>query len=176
MDQRFEAPPRAVAEYLRTVKDQVRAAAEVRQRWIREIGRLIEDARHANRRAVAQAAGGIGRAYLPAFQEAQAGVGRLNPPSDCLICHRAVLAWLDAQVGSCEVMIDAGVDEDVGRLRDAQRRLADGRLHAHVFNDEYTRLVGRLRQLAEAASRRQRERERHPHGAEAHRGRLAPVA
>src|SRR5690349_9419380 len=101
MDEYFASAPRAIADYLKSVKDQVRVVADVRQRWVREIGRLLEEARHSNQQAVVQTAGRVGRAYQPAFQEAQARVGRLSPPRDCLTCHRAVLGWLDAQAASC---------------------------------------------------------------------------
>jgi hypothetical protein len=154
------ASPLAVAEYLKAVKEQVRAVGEIRQRWIREIGRLLEDARHSNRQAVAQTAGRVGRAYLPAFQEAHAHLTRLPVPRECLTCQRAVVGWLEAQVGSCEVMIDVAVSDDVGKLRDAQRKLAEGRLQAHLFNDEFARLVAHLRQAVDEAARRHREHER----------------
>jgi hypothetical protein len=174
VDRHTASPPVAVAEYLKAVKQQVGTVSEVRQRWIREIGRLLEDARRSNRQMVAQAAGRVGRAYLPAFQEAHARVGRFAPPRDCLACHRAVVGWLEAQVASCEIMIDVAANDDVGKLRDAQRKLAEGRLQAHLFNDEYARLVAHLREQVDAAGRRHRERERHQHGTDRPRGRHLP--
>jgi hypothetical protein len=151
--------PRADVAYLHAIRPVVAGVTRARHGWIREIGVLLEEARRSTPPAIAAAAGEIGRAHLPRLLEARARIQEQSPPHDCLAINRAAVAWLDAQVAACETMLDVGATGDVRRLKGVQQALAEGRQHAHRFNEQYERLVGDIRALVDAAARRRQRRE-----------------
>ena len=147
---------RAIATYLVEVRPLLAEITESRRAFIRHIGVLMEDARHAGRGVVVQAAGRIGRDEGQAFRGLRAQLDRLPPPAPCDGCHQAVVKWTDLHVAACQVMVEVGVSGDLTRLRETQSLLADARTHAQQFNTEYTRLVADVRQRVRAAATRQR--------------------
>jgi len=166
-----QASPRAVADYLVALRPILADAVESRRVFIRQLGLLIEEARHGGRALVAQSAGRIGREHGPVFQQLRTRIERLRAPAGCEDCQRAVSLWLDKQTEACQVMDRVGLSGDPGRLREAQQLLGEARVHAHRFNDEYARLAAELRRRVQLAQR-DRERRRPLRGVL--RGALAP--
>ena len=157
--QRRVASPRQVADYLLALRPILGDAVEARRVFIRQLGLLIEEARHGGRAAVAQSAGRIGREQGPIFQQLRIRVERVHPPPGCDDCQRMAALWLDKQNEACAVMDRVGMSGDPGRLREAQQVLGEARAYAHRFNDEYARLAAELRRRVQIALR-ERERKR----------------
>ena len=148
-----ESTPKAVAVYLTRLRPLLVEATGTRHGFIREIGVLMENARHQNPSVVAQAAGKLGRSQMALFRDVRMQVSALQPPPSCQPCHHSVTTWLDKQISACEVMVDVSVHSDMTRLREVQGLLAEGRLHARRFNGEYGRLVQQLRTVVGASTR-----------------------
>ena len=146
-----DSTPKAVAIYLTRLRPLLVEATSTRHGFVREIGVLMENARHQNPTVVAQAAGKLGRSQMALFRDVRLQVNALQPPSSCQPCQHSVTTWLDKQIGACEVMVDVSVHSDMTRLREVQGLLAEGRLHARRFNGEYGRLVEALRAAVGAA-------------------------
>ena len=153
------ASPRAIADYLLAMRPILVDAVEARRLFIRQLGMLMEEARHGGRAAVTQSAGRIGREQAPVFQQLRNRVERLRAPVGCEECQRAVGLWVDKQSEACAVMERVGMSGDPGKLRDAQRLLGEARAYAHRFNDEYARLAADLRRRVQVVLR-ERERRR----------------
>jgi hypothetical protein len=148
--------PRADVTYLHEIRPLIAGVMQARRVWVREIGLLLEEARHTTPPAVAATAGEIGRTHLPELQMARASLLAHTPPRDCLPAHLAATGWLDAQIAAFEVMLDVGATGQVGQLRRVQPALAEGRRHAHRFNEEFVRVVDGVRSIVEVAARRRR--------------------
>jgi hypothetical protein len=146
--------PRAIAQYLMHVRPVVAHVSHSRQGWVRDIGVLMEDARHQTPFVVAQAAGRIGRTQDATFREALSGIERMAAPGPCGELRAALVSWLEKQRGACEVMIAASVVGEPRRLNEVQPYLAEARHHARRFNEEYARLAGEVRRAVAAAPRR----------------------
>jgi hypothetical protein len=153
------ASPRAIADYLLALRPILADAVEARRVFIRQLGLLIEEARHGGRSAVAQSAGRIGREQGPIFQQLRVRVERVHSPPGCEDCQKLASLWLEKQNEACAVMDRVGMSGDPGKLRDAQQVLGEARAYAHRFNDEYARLAADLRRRVQVALR-ERERRR----------------
>ena len=151
--------PRAVADYLLALRPILADAVESRRVFIRQLGLLIEEARHGGRALVAQSAGRIGREQGPVFHQLRTRVERLRAPPGCEDCQHAVGLWLEKQNEACVVMDRVGLSGDPGKLREAQQLLGEARAYAHRFNDEYARLAADLRRRVQITLR-ERERRR----------------
>ena len=147
---------RAIATYLVGVRPLLGEITESRRAFIRHIGMLMEEARHAGRAVVVQAAGRIGRDEGQAFRGLRTQLDRLPPPAACDGCHQSIVKWTDLHTAACQVMVEVGVSGDLTRLRETQSLLADARAHAQQFNIEYSRLVADVRQRVRAVATRQR--------------------
>ena len=154
------APPRQVANYLGGLRAVLAEAVESRRSWTRELGKLADDARQQQRVLVAQQAGRVGHRQGEAFRGLRARLNQLSPPPGCLICHRAVVSWLDIQLAACDVMVEVGTSGEPAELRRVQRVLADGREQARRFNTEYRQILDSLREAVRVGTLRRRERER----------------
>jgi hypothetical protein len=121
----------------------VPAAAAYRE-LIRAVGLLARGADAGDPLAVAAAAGRAGRAHAEAFRDARWRLDRPGP-SACAGCHRALAAWLDSQAEACGVLAAVGTTGALGRLREVQELMAEGRGHARTYNAEHARLVDDLR-------------------------------
>lgn len=151
--------PRAIAEYLLALRPILNDAVEARRVFIRQLGLLIEEARHGGRAGVAQSAGRIGREQGPVFQQLRVRVERVHPPPGCEDCQKMAVLWLEKQNDACAAMDRVGMSGDPGKLRDAQQILGEARAYAHRFNDEYARVAAELRRRVQVALR-ERERRR----------------
>jgi hypothetical protein len=147
----------ALVRYLVGVRTVLHQAVEARRVFVREVGVLFEQARSGNGPAAAQATGRVGREQVGRFREARLAVQRLSPPAAGEQCHEAVAGWIEMHVAACEVMVEVGGSGDLGRLREAQNLLAEGRQFASRFNVEYGRLTGAVRTRTDElrASRRE---------------------
>jgi hypothetical protein len=150
--------PRAIADYLIALRPILADAVESRRVFVRQLGLLIEEARHGGRALVAQSAGRIGREQGPVFQQLRIRVERLPAPPGCEACHHAVGLWLEKQSEACRVMARTGLNGDPGKLREAQQLLGEACAHAHRFNDEYARLAADLRRRVQLALRERARR------------------
>ena len=153
------ASPRQVADYLLALRPILGDAVESRRLFIRQLGLLIEEARHGGRNIVAQTAGRIGREQGPIFQQLRARIDRIPAPPGCEDCQQMITLWLEKQNEACSVMDRVGMSGDPGKLRDAQQMLGEARAYAHRFNDEYARLAAELKRRVQVALR-DRERRR----------------
>jgi hypothetical protein len=144
---------RAVALYLRSIRPIVGAVALSRQSWVRDMGVLLEDARHGSPSSVARSAGRIGANQRVVFRDARRQVEGLPVPPACVAVRSAFLSWLEKQDEACAIMIESGQTGDVRRLREVHGVLAEARAHAHNFNEEYARLVADVRYAVDNAAR-----------------------
>lgn len=144
---------RAVAVYLRAIRPIVGAVAVSRQSWVRDMGVLLEDARHGSSAAIARSAGRIGANQRTVFRDAQRQVEGLPVPPPCVSVRSAILGWLEKQDQACGVMIESGSSTDVRRLHEVHSILAEARTYAHRFNEDYVRLVAELRTAVDSAGR-----------------------
>jgi hypothetical protein len=140
------ATPRAVAAYLVELRGPLAEATHHRKVWVHSIGVLMEDARRGNPLTITQSAGQFGREHGASFRRVREQVGRLTPPTTCVGVHRALVRWLDKLVQACDLLVAVARDGDIRRLRETQGLFSEGRHHAHVFNDEYARVVADLRE------------------------------
>jgi hypothetical protein len=145
--------PKAVAIYLTRLRPLLVAATSTRQGFVREIGLLLENARHQNPTTVAQAAGTLGRGQMALFREVRMQLDALHPPPSCQPCHHSVTSWIEQQIAACQGLLEVSVKGDPRRLREVQWLLADGREHARRFNGQYGRLVEMLRNAVGASTR-----------------------
>ncbi len=143
---------RAIATYLVSVRPLLQEITEARRAFIRHIGLLMEEARHAGRQVVVQAAGRIGRDEGAGFRSLRAQLERMEPPGACEAAQAAITKWINLHLAACDVMVDVGLSGDLGRLRETQRMLAEARIHAQTFNAEYNRLVSDLRRRVSMAN------------------------
>lgn len=127
---------------------------------MRRIGILMEDARRGNATALTASASSTGRDYVNIFRSARERVDRITPPRGCSECHRALARWLDKLIAACELLVEVGISGNVSRIRETQGILAEGRVHATRFNEEYAGLIKDLREKVATLSARQRERQR----------------
>jgi hypothetical protein len=144
---------RAVASYLVQLRRPLNKATQARKSWVHRIGVLMEDARRGNPLTITQSAGQIGRELGVTFREAREDLHRLTPPLGCNGVHTALDKWLDRLVASCDLLVEVARVGDMRRLRDTQALFAEGRRHAHQFNEEYARIVTELRTRVAAAER-----------------------
>jgi hypothetical protein len=84
------------------------------------------------------------------------------PPPECRACNDAIVRWLDAHIAAAGLLTEIGSRREPRRLREVQERLAEARVHARRFNEEYGRLKDELRGRVEAA--RARRAPRRPRG------------
>lgn len=147
------ASPKAIAEYLISLRPQVARAIEARQLWIKELGLLFEEARQGNAAQVTTRAGRLGREHLGSFRDIRGSVERLRPPADCEGAQKSVIAWIDGLVKACEALVEVGNSSSLTGLQVAQRHVTDARHAARRFNSEYSRLVTELRVAVRAARR-----------------------
>lgn len=148
-----QASPREIARYLVTLKPQVARAIQVRQQWIKELGILLEEARHGNAQQVVTRAGRLGREHLPAFRDVRAAVERTRPPDGCEEVFAAIVTWVANLVRACEGLIEVGNSGSLAGMEIVQRHVTEARHAARRFNSEYTRLVTELRIAVRAARR-----------------------
>ena len=144
---------RAVALYLRSIRPIVGSVAVSRQAWVRDMGILLEDARHGSPSTVARSAGRIGAQQRIVFRDARRQVEGLPVPPACVSVRSAILSWLEKQDQACTVMVESGQTGDVRRLHEVHGVLAEARAHAHHFNEEYARLVADVRSAVDNARR-----------------------
>jgi hypothetical protein len=161
------ATPRDVAGYLVELRGPLAEATHHRKMWVQRIGALMEDARDGHPLTITQSAGQIGREYSASFRRIRESYERLRPPPTCISVHGAFGRWLDKLIEACDLLLSVARTGDIQRLRETQGLFSEGRRHAHVFNEEYARLVDNLRQRVIAV-----QRTRHPERARARR----PVA
>ena len=124
-----------------------------RNEWVRQIGLLIEQARSGNVVRIAQGAGQLGRDFGERFRHSRSRLELLRPPPECDVCQAAVRAWAEALLQSCDALAEVGRSGQLGGLRIAQERLAEARIQARRFNDEYARLAGELKRRVATARR-----------------------
>jgi hypothetical protein len=148
------ASPREVARFLIALKPIVAQAIAIRQSWIKELGRLFEEARQGNTAHVTGQAGRLGRDHVTAFREVRWAAEVQQPPPGCRQIYQALMAWLDGLVSACEALIEVGSSGDLGGMQFVQQHVAEARHAARRFNGEYTRLVTELR-LAVRTHRRE---------------------
>jgi hypothetical protein len=148
-----DSSPKAVAIYLTQLRPLLVEATSTRHGFVREIGVLMENARHQNPTAVTQAAGKLGRGQMTLFRDVRMQVDALHTPPSCQSCHHSVTSWIEKQIAACEIMVEVSVKGDLPQLREVQGLLAEGRLHARQFNAEYGRLVEKLHSAVGAARR-----------------------
>jgi hypothetical protein len=153
------ATPRAVAAYLVDLRGPLGDATQYRKAWVQRIGVLMEDSGGAHPLTITQTAGQIGREHGANFRRVRAGFARLRPPPGCTAVHGAFGRWLDKLIEACDLLRSVARSGDIQRLRETQDLFSEGRRHAHVFNEEYARVVDELRQQVSAV---QRDRTRHP--------------
>jgi HAMP domain-containing protein len=155
---RNPSSPRAVAVYLLAVRPRLQEAIGTRRELIRGIGRLLAAAGEGHTRGVAMTAGRVGGEHVAPFRQVRRSLDGLVVPPPCLAAHRALVGWLDAQIATCQLMVEVRATGAVTRLPETQRHLAEGRAHGRRFNAEYARLVADLRREVGAARRRGRMR------------------
>ena len=145
--------PRAVAQYLISLRGVLVGAVRTRQEWVRRIGVLVEDARRGTPAMVAASAGVIGREFGSRFREARVEAGRLTPPPTCVECHRAVGSWIDRMISASEILESVGRTGDLKELKGAQELFVESRHHARAFNAAYYAALNGLRgEIAAAAT------------------------
>lgn len=120
---------------------------------MRQIGLLIEHARSGNSLRVARAAGQLGHDFGGRFRNTRSRIELLNPPVECDLCQASVRAWSEALQGSCTALIEVGRSGQLTGLRQAQECLAEARIQARRFNEEYARLTQELRRRVAIARR-----------------------
>jgi hypothetical protein len=145
--------PQAVARYLIGLRPILADACAERTEWMRQLGLLIEHARSGNALRVARAAGQLGRDFAERFRVTRTRVEQLNPPVECDLCQASVRAWAAALHGSCAALTEVGRTGQLAGLRHAQEQLAEARVQARRFNEEYARLTGELRKRVAIARR-----------------------
>jgi hypothetical protein len=154
---RTSGSPRAVAAYLVELRGPLAEATHHRKMWVQRIGVLMEDARGGHPLTITQSAGQIGREHGANFRRIREQVEHLQPPPTCAGVHGALTRWLKKLIEACDLLVSVARSGDIQRLRETQGLFSEGRRHAHVFNEEYARLVAHLREQVGAA---QRSRER----------------
>ena len=153
VDRRPTSSPKVIANYLITLKPQVARAIEVRQSWIKELGKLFEDVRQGSQPALTSRASRLGRDHVGPFREIRAIVEHHRPPEGCQEVSRAVLTWVDNMVKACESLVEVGNTNSLAGLQVTQGFVTDARLAARRFNSEYNRLVTELRVAVRNARR-----------------------
>lgn len=76
----------AVARYLVGLRLILADASGERNRWVRQLGVLIDQARTGNVVLVARGAGNLGREYGQLFREIKARIELLRPTPECDVC------------------------------------------------------------------------------------------
>jgi hypothetical protein len=146
--------PRAIARYLRALRPVLLAPRLARRAWIRDVGRLIEEARSGDPIALSRQAGSHGRDVVPVFRDARRRLSDLSPPPECQELHAAIEQWIVQHVEACELLMRIEEQRTLRSLRDVQERLAEGRAWAGRFNAAYVRVVEDLRrQVARGVGR-----------------------
>ena len=153
------ATPRAVAAYLVDLRDPLGEATHYRKAWVQRIGVLMEAARGGHPLTITQTAGQIGREHGANFRRVRDGFARLRPPPSCAAVQGAFGRWLDTMVEACDLLTSVARSGDIQRLHETEGLFSEGRRHAHVFNEEYARVVDNLRLRVSAV---QCDRTRHP--------------
>ena len=153
IDRRPTSSPKVIANYLITLKPQVARALEVRQSWIKELGKLFEDVRQGSQPALTSRASRLGRDHVGPFREIRAMVEQQRPPEGCQEVFKAVFTWVDNMVKACESLIEVGNTSSLAGLQVTQGFVTDARLAARRFNSEYNRLVTDLRVAVRNARR-----------------------
>jgi len=144
------ATPRNVAAYLRAVRELMTEATTLRRSWIRQVGVLILDARAKPPEMVAPGAAHCGTEQRELFTGIRVRLGEIPVPRGCDVCHEAFVAWLEKQVGACDLLIEIGRTGELTTLKTVQRVLADSRTDTAAFNAAYTALVEGLKQQVNA--------------------------
>lgn len=151
--------PREVVAYLLRLRPVLAAAMQVRRPFIQQVGLLIEDLRRGEPVTISRAASTLGLETGPAFRELRIQAEALVPPPECEVCNQAIVQWLDIHINACGMLNEIGSRREPRRLREVQERLAEGRMYAAKFNDEYTWLKEELRErVAAVRARRRRAR------------------
>jgi len=145
---------RLIARYLIGLRPVLADACATRGDWVRGLGHLIGQAQSGDVGKVARGAGQLGRDFGDRFRNTRSRLELLAPPPECDLCHASVRAWTQALLGSCKALHEVGRSGQLHGLRLAQERLADARVQAHRFNDEYARLSQDLRRRVASARRR----------------------
>jgi len=144
------ATPRNVAGYLRAVRELMTEATTVRRSWIRQVGMLILDARTKPAEMVAPGAGRCGADQRELFAGIQVRLAQVAVPRPCEPCQDAFAAWLQKQLGACDLLEEVGRTGDVTTLRAVQRLLAESRGDTAAFNATYNALLISLKSQIEA--------------------------
>ncbi|TAK20464.1 MAG: hypothetical protein EPO26_17985 [Chloroflexota bacterium] len=147
------ASAQAMARYLVGLRPILADACIERNKWVRQIGGLLDQARTGSVLRVARGAGQLGREFSESFRQIRARIESLNPPPECDVCHAAVRAWVEALLGSSETMLEIGRSGNLSILSQSQEHLVEARVQARRFNDEYSRLANELRRRVATARR-----------------------
>ncbi len=153
MDRRPTSSPKVIAHYLISLKPQVTRAIEVRQSWIKELGKLFEDVRQGSQPQLTARASKLGRDHVGSFREIRAMVERQRPPEGCQEVFKSVFTWVDNMVKASESLIEVGNTNSLAGLQVTQGHVSDARHAARRFNSEYNRLVTDLRVAVRNARR-----------------------
>src|SRR5581483_3415246 len=115
------ATPRNVAAYLRAVRELMTEATTLRRSWIRQVGVLILDARAKPPEMVAPGAAHCGAEQRELFAGIQLRLSEMSVPRGCDVCQESFVAWLDKQVGACDLLVEIGRTSDLLTLKTVQR-------------------------------------------------------
>jgi hypothetical protein len=143
-----------MARYLVALRPTLLEACNHRNDLVKRIGVLMVDAKSGDLRRVVQGAGQLGGEFGTRFRQSSNRLQALKPPSACDVCHATMRAWLEHLERACEALTLIGRTGQLSGLRVAQQQLADGRIQAHRFNEEYARLVEEIRLRVSTARRR----------------------
>jgi hypothetical protein len=150
--------PRDVKAYLLRLRPAISNALQVRRPFVQQVGTLIEDLRRGDLITISRTAMNLGFETAPLFRELRLRFETLVPPPECRACNDAIVRWIDAHISAATLLGDIGTRREPRRLREVQERLAEARVHARRFNEEYTRLKADLRRQVEAARARRAAR------------------
>lgn len=137
--------PKAIAHYLVDLRPFVQSASGMRNEFVREIGMLMEHAKRRDRWLVAQETLRIGREQGNVFRRIRAQIAIMKIPDVCVRCHQSAIKWLEKQIATCDLMVEVGTDNNLGRLQEAHYLFAEGRIYARQFNSNYQELVQLVR-------------------------------
>lgn len=142
--------PRAAAEYLVRLRPLAAAATAARRAWVRSLREIADDLRRDAPlvRARAEVAS---RGRLRIFKELRAQLDELAPPATCQGCHLTLGRWFDRMIDSCEATGAFGAGGDATRLHEARAALTAANEYARGFNTDFAALVGRVREVTDAA-------------------------
>ena len=148
---RSSSSPRATASYLIQLRPYLSEASGARQAMIRSLTSLADDIRRGGI-FVPERANVIGRERIATFFEVRDRVAELTVPPSCEACHLTLGRWLDRLIDCCEMVQLVGRTGDVTYLHQAQALLMEAREYARGFNDEYGRIVQKLRSAVDRAA------------------------